>query len=425
MTGAGEATGGSVTGGGVTGGGAGAGSGYLDAAATAPLRASARAAMLAVWDAGQANASSVHAAGARSRAVVEEARGRVAAAFGARPGEVLFTSGGTEANALAITGLALARPRGRHLVVSAIEHSSVLESARFLERVFGFELSVVPVDARGRVAPEAVAEALRPDTTLLSVGLANGEIGTVQAIGELAAHARAVGALVHTDAVQAAATLPVSFAEAPGEAGAWPGHSVDAMTLASHKFGGPQGVGALLVRTRLPLEPMLHGGGQERGLRSGTENVAGIAGFGAAVAESAAEVGTQALALMASRDALVARVRDAVPGAALTGDPEERLPGHASFTVRGVSGESLLVALDAAGLAVSSGSACAAGRSEPSPTLLALGIAPEVAQSALRFTLPDPIDDETIERIVRVLRAEVARAGAVGGRALDEGAALS
>ncbi|WP_125100821.1 aminotransferase class V-fold PLP-dependent enzyme, partial [Leucobacter chromiireducens] len=161
-------------------------SGYLDAAATAPLRPEARAAMLAAWDAGQANASSVHAAGARARAAVERARAQIAVALGARPAEVLFTSGGTEANALAVTGLALARPRGKHLVVSAIEHSSVLESARFLERVFGFELTVVPVDARGRVHPAAVDAALRDDTTLLSIGLANGEIGTVQPIQEIA-----------------------------------------------------------------------------------------------------------------------------------------------------------------------------------------------------------------------------------------------
>lgn len=393
--------------------------GYLDAAATAPLRPEARAAMTAVWDEGQANASSVHAAGARARATVEHARAQIAAALGARPAELVFTSGGTEANALALTGLALARPRGRHLIVSAIEHSSVLESARFLERVFGFELTVLPVDDRGRVSLAAVDAALREDTTLLSIGLANGEIGTVQSLTDIAAAAHARGALVHSDAVQAAATLPVSFSdrglaasEVAGQPAPWPGAAVDALTIASHKFGGPQGVGALLVRTRFPLEPLLHGGGQERGLRSGTENVAGIAGFGAAVTAAHEQIGRSALALMRSRDALIAAVTAGVPGASLSGDPVERLPGHASFTIAGVSGESLLVALDAAGLAVSSGSACAAGRSDPSPTLLALGVSPELAQSALRFTLPNEIPHELIDRVVEVLRAEVERAQA-------------
>lgn len=397
------------------------GAGYLDAAATAPLRQEARAAMLAAWDAGQANASSVHGPGFRARSSVEADRERIARALGASAGAVIFTSGGTEANTLAIVGLALARPRGRHLVVSAIEHPSVLEPCRFLERVFGFELSVVPVDGAGRVDPHDVAAALRADTTLLTIGLANGEVGTVQRFPEVAARARELGVPVHTDAVQAAASLPVSFGGARGAAGEaadgaapihWPGAAVDAMTIASHKFGGPQGVGALLVRSHLPLEPVLHGGGQERGARSGTENVAGIAGFAAAVEAVSRESGSAALPLMASRDELVSRVLAEVPGAALTGHPDERLPGHASFTVAGVSGESLLVALDAAGFAASSGSACAAGMSEPSPVLLALGIEPELAQTALRFSLARPLAAGMLDRVVGVLRAEAVRAGA-------------
>lgn len=381
---------------------------YLDAAATAPLRSEARAAMLAVWEAGQANASSVHGPGFRARETVERAREQVALAVGARPGEIVFTSGGTEANTLAIVGLALANPRGRHIVTTAIEHSSVLESARYLERVFGFELTVVPVDGAAVIDHDAAVAALRPDTTLLSIGLANGEIGTVQPLADLAHRARDLGVLVHTDAVQAAATLPVSFASSPGS---WPGDAVDALTLASHKYGGPQGVGALLVRAHLPLEAVIHGGGQERGARSGTENVAGIAGFAAAVTATARGIGERALALMQSRDALVARILAEVPGAALTGHASERLPAHASFTVASVSGESLLVALDTAGFAVSSGSACAAGQSEPSPVLLALGIDPELAQTALRFTLPAPLPAESIERVVAVLRGEAERAG--------------
>lgn len=395
---------------------------YLDAAATAPLRPEARAAMLAVLDEGPGNPSSVHTPGHRARSIVEEARATIAAALGARPAEVIFTSGGTEANNLAIIGLALAAPRGRHLVTTPIEHPSVVESCRFLERVHGFELTLLPVDATGRVDGEAVERLVRDDTTLISIGLASGEIGTVQDLSGVLARSTArgtvrgrgalaaagagrEGALVHTDAVQAAASLPVGFA-----AGEWPGDSVAAMTVASHKFGGPQGVGALLLRQGLALEPLLHGGGQERGARSGTENVAGIAGFAAAVAATSAEIGTRALALVESRDALIGRVLAEVPGAALTGHASERLPGHASFVVEGVSGESLLVALDTAGVAVSSGSACAAGHDEPSPALLALGIDPALAQTALRVTLAVPLDPETIDDIVRVIAHEARRA---------------
>lgn len=393
---------------------------YLDAAATAPLRPEARAAMLAVWDAGQANPSSVHSAGFRARTQVDRARNQVARALGARPAEVIFTSGGTEANNLAIVGLSLARPRGRHLVTSAIEHPSVLESCRYLERVFGFELTVLPVDARGRIEPGAVDAALRPDTTLLSLGLANAEVGTVQALPELVGRARTLGITVHADAVQAAAALPVSFgssdptstgadSDAENGPGGWPGGAVDAMTVASHKFGGPQGSGALLVRRGLPLEPLLHGGGQERGARSGTENVAALAGFAAAVEVAMEAVGARAVALMRSRDELIARVLAEVPGARLTGHPSERLPGHASFIVAGVSGESMLVALDTAGFAVSSGSACAAGKSEPSPVLLAMGFGPDEAQTALRFSLAEPMSTDAAERVVGVLRAEANR----------------
>lgn len=378
---------------------------YLDAAATAPLRPEAREAVVAVLDGGPANPSSVHQAGYRAQQTVEAARAAIASAIGARPGELVFTGGGTEANNLAIIGLSLAAPRGRHLVTTPIEHPSVLESCRFLERVHGFELSLLPVDRHGRVDPADVAATLRDDTTLVSVGLANAEVGTVQPMPEIAAEAGSRGALVHTDAVQAAASLPVSFGGLG--ATAWPGSGVDAMTVASHKFGGPQGAGALLVRAHLPLEPLLHGGGQEGGRRSGTENVAAIAGFAAAVAASAREIGTRALALARSRDELVERVLAEVPGARLTGHPSERLPGHASFVMASASGESLLVALDAAGFAVSSGSACAAGKDEPSPALLAMELAPELAQTAVRFTLASAIDSADIERVVSVLRAEI------------------
>ena len=374
--------------------------------------------MLAVLDAEAANPSSVHQAGYRARATVDAARTEISRAFHARRSEVVFTSGGTEANALAIVGLALAHPRGRHIVTTPIEHPSVLESARMLERRFGYTVDLVEVSSDGRVRSDAVAAVIRDDTTLVSVGLANAEIGTVQDLPGIAEVARARGALVHSDAVQAAAGLPVSFAS--HGAPAWPGSSVDALTIAAHKFGGPQGAGALLLRSGVDIEPILHGGGQEGGRRSGTENVAAIAGFGAAVRAAYADVGTRGVALIRCRDALIAQMLAEVPGARLTGHPEERLPGHASFVVEGVSGESLLVALDAAGVAVSSGSACAAGAQEPSPALLAVGLAPELAHSAIRFTFSEVIPEPVGARIVAVLREEARSAMARRRRGVAE-----
>lgn len=388
--------------------------GYLDAAATAELRPEAETAIREALSAGQANPSSVHSPGHRAGVALDERREAVARALGARRSEVVFTSGGTEANNLAVIGLALASGRGKHLITSAIEHPSVRESCDFLVRRLGWELSIVPVDGQGRVDAARVTAALRPDTALVSIGLANAEVGTVQPIAEIGASVRAHGALLHTDAVQAAAGLPVSFGS-DGSQHAWPGTAVDAMTVASHKFGGPQGVGALLLRAGTPIEPLLHGGGQEGGIRSGTENLIGIAGFAAAVEAAARTAGTRALALMEAREELINAILEGVPSSALTGDPSERLPGHASFVIEGVSGESLLVALDTAGFAVSSGSACAAGQDEPSPVLLAMGIEPDLARTALRFTFDRPLDTAEIARIVEVMRREVAGRRALGG----------
>lgn len=377
---------------------------YLDAAATAPLRPEARQAMLAVLDGGPANASAVHTPGKTAKTMLQRARQQVATAFGARPSEVIFTSGGTEANNLALKGIAVARPRGKHIVTTAIEHSSILGTCEFLTKFAGFEITRLGVDHTGRVDPEEAIAAIRPDTTLVTVGIANGEVGTVQDIGVISRAARAAGAIMHTDAVQAAASLPVGFGP-----GGWPGEHVDAVSVASHKFGGPQGAGALLLRAGVPCEPLLHGGGQEAGARSGTENVAAIAGFGAAVASLMQEVGTRAQAMVDQRDELIDRVTSAITGARLTGHPTERLPNHASFVVEGVSGESMLVDLDVAGIAASSGSACAAGKQEPSSVLLAMGYDPDLAVTALRFTFSDPLDEMTFARLVDNVIAVLAR----------------
>lgn len=375
---------------------------YLDAAATAPLRPEARRAMLAVLDAGPANASAVHTPGKTAKTILQHARQQVATAFGARLSEVIFTSGGTEANNLALKGISVARPRGKHIVTTAIEHSSILGTCEFLTKFAGFEITRLGVDHTGRVDPAEAIAAIRPDTTLVTVGLANGEVGTVQDIGVIARAAQAAGAIMHTDAVQAAASLPVGFG-----AGGWPGEHVDAVSVASHKFGGPQGAGALLLRGGVPCAPLLHGGGQEAGARSGTENLAAIAGFGAAVASLMQEIGTRAQAMVGQRDALIDRVTSAIAGATLTGHPAERLPNHASFVVGGVSGESMLVDLDVAGIAASSGSACAAGKQEPSAVLLAMGYDPDLAVTALRFTFSDPLDemafDQLVDNVITVL----------------------
>ncbi len=359
-----------------------------------PLCAEARAAMLEVYDSFPGNPSSVHSYGHRARSVVEHARTQLADAFHTSPDAVVFTSGGTEANNLAVSGIALASPRGRRLITTAIEHPSMLETCRYLERVHGFALKVWGVDGFGRVVPQAVDV----ETTLVAMSLANAEIGTVQDLPDAAVP-------LVVDAVQAAPVLPASLLTDH-----WPGPRVAAMTVAAHKFGGPQGVGAVIFRPGVAVEPQMHGGGQERGLRSGTLNVAGIAGFGAAVeAVHRAGIGRRAVALMESRDELIAGILGAVPGVRLTGHPTERLPGHASFVFEQVSGEAILVALDVAGFAVSSGSACAAGSAEPSPVLLACGIDADTARTAVRFTLPSPLDSRTVDRVVEIVAAECAR----------------
>ncbi|MEL5989708.1 cysteine desulfurase family protein [Microbacterium phosphatis] len=349
---------------------------YLDNAATTPVRREVLDAMTPYLTQEFGNPSSHHTYGERAAAALEDARARVAAVVGMRRGDVIFTSGGTEANNLALKGIAVAAAldRGaRHLVTSPLEHSSVREAASHLERVHGFAVTWVPVSPTGVVSPDSVARAVRDDTALVSIAYANNEIGTVQDVPAL--RAAAGGVPFHTDAVQAAGWLPLA------------GLGVDALSLSGHKVGAPKGTGALVVRGRVPLEPLLHGGGQERGRRSGTESVAGAVALATALELAAAAQATNARRVAALRDELVARVRALVPSARLTGDPVRRLPGTASFTFAGVNGEAVLLELERRGVISSSGSACAAGSTEPSPVLLALGIDPDIARTALRVTL--------------------------------------
>ncbi|QEE61386.1 cysteine desulfurase [Salinibacterium sp. dk2585] len=355
---------------------------YLDVAATAPVRREVLEAMTPFLTTEFGNPSSHHELGERAASALEWARTRVASVLGCRPGEIVFTSGGTESNNLAIKGISLANPRGRHIVTTAIEHPSVLESCAYLERFHGFTVEHVPVDGDGLVDPLALERMLRPDTTLVSVMLANNEVGTVQPLAEIGATTRAAGVPLHSDAVQAAGWLDLRLRGAGGEGGL----PVEALTLAGHKLGAPKGVGALFVGGRIPLEPLVHGGGQEAGRRSGTENVAGAVGLATALTLAEAERASRAEEARESRDVFIATILSALPGARLTGHAEARLPGNASFCFEGTSGEAVLLELERRGIVCSSGSACAAGSDEPSPVLLALGIDPTVAQTAVRFT---------------------------------------
>ncbi len=377
----------------------------LDQAATAPTR---RAVLEAMWrwlTGEHGNPSSTHALGRRAAEGLDDARARIAAVCGVRPAQVVLTSGGTEADNLAVIGLtlgAISRGRDRHVVVSAIEHEAVLESARYLERWHEVEVTVVPVNNSGRVDADAVRAALRPGTALLSVQAANNEVGTLQPLGSFAEVARSLGVVVHSDAVQLAGWYPLDAARNPELL------AVDALTISGHKLGAPKGVGALVLRREVPLEPLVHGGGQERDRRSGTENVAGAVGLATALELAEAEQLDSLAALETRRDALIADVLDALPGARLTGDSAQRLPCHASFVVPGLGGEPLLLALDERGILASSGSACAAGRDEPSAVLLAMGYDPDTARTAIRLTWGASTTQDELDLAVRELRASAA-----------------
>jgi cysteine desulfurase len=383
---------------------------YLDHAATTPMLPEAVEAFTAVArDLG--NASSLHAPGRRARRRVEEARERVAAALGARPSEVIFTGGGTESDNLAVKGIYWSRravdtKRGR-VVVPPIEHHAVLDAVDWLVRTAGADVTWLPVDRLGRVEAGALRDELdrRGDEIALVTAMwANNEVGTVQPVTELAAMAAGHGIPFHTDAVQAVGQVPVDFA-ASGAA---------ALTVTGHKLGGPVGVGALLMGRDVECTPLLHGGGQEREVRSGTLDVAGIAAFAVAVEMAVKSQQDFAAGVGALRDELVARVRAAVPDAILNGDPVERLPGTAHFTFPGCEGDALLLLLDAQDIACSTGSACSAGVAQPSHVLLAMGADELTARSTLRFSLGHTSTVDDVMRLSAVLPGAVERARRAG-----------
>lgn len=375
---------------------------YLDHAATTPVLPEVADEMARVLTSDFGNPSSVHAAGRRAKTVIEDARDRVAAAVGASPAEIVFTGGGTEADNLAIKGVAAKRKGdGNHVVVTAFEHHAVLDAAHALTRS-GFEVTRVPVEPDGSVDARKVAAAVRPETVLVSVMTVNNEIGTVQHMSAIAAAVREANprTLVHTDAVQALGNVPVDLH-------AW---GVDLAAFAAHKAGGPKGVGALFVRAPVAIEPVLHGGGQERGLRSGTHNVAGIAGFGIAAEIAAKEVHEKSDRLLGLRDRLLEGIRAAVPDVVVNGRLDHRVAGNLNVCIPGTDGETMLLLLDRAGIACSSGSACASGALDPSHVLLSLGIPKKLAKGSLRFSLGRSSTAEDVDAVLAVLPEVVERA---------------
>lgn len=368
---------------------------YLDHAATTPVRPEVLEAMWPFFAGEFGNPSSVHSWGEGPREALERAHAMVAAVLGCRPTEVIFTAGGTEADNLAVLGVArAAKLPGGHVVTAAIEHEAVLASCRALERE-GFEVTYLAPDRFGAVSPDAVAAALRDDTVLVSIATANNEIGTVQPIHAIGEIVRARGIPFHTDAVQAAGLLDVDVE----------GLNVDLLSLSAHKLQGPKGAGALVVRSGIPLEPVIHGGGQERGRRSGTENLPGVVGLAVALALAARERAEVAARLTPLRDRLLTEAPRVFPALRPTGHPTERLPNHASFYAEGMSGESLLVNLDVAGIGVSSGSACRAGSSDPSHVLTAIGLTTGQARNGLRITLGRESTEGDVDRVLRALSA--------------------
>lgn len=369
---------------------------YADHAATTRLSPKALEAMMPYFRETYGNPSSLYAFGQQAKADLDRARAELAACINARPEEIFFTSGGTEADNWALKAVAELRGgKGKHIITSAIEHHAVLYTAQYLEKQ-GFEVTYLPVDAVGRVDPEAVRAAIRPDTILISVMAANNEIGTIEPIAEIGAIARGAGVLFHTDAVQAVGHIPVDVE-------AW---SCDLLSLSGHKFHGPRGVGALYVRKGLRLPPLVHGGGQEKGRRSGTENVAGAVGMAAALTEAVAGMDARNKHISALRDRLIEELVK-LPCTKLTGDPVNRLPGTASFVFEGAEGEALLLHLDAKGICASSGSACSSASLDPSHVLLAIGLPHEVAHGSLRLSLGEENTAEDVDDMLRDIPAVV------------------
>ena len=372
---------------------------YLDNAATTPLSEEARAAMQPYGAELFGNADSRHSFGRDAAAALASARARIAGCIGAAPEEIYFTSGGTESDNWALKGAAFAKGRGR-VIVSAVEHPAVYESARQLERL-GYPLSVLPVDGEGFVRPQSLADAVGEDVVLIGVMTANNETGSIQPVRELADIAHSCGALLHTDAVQAAGSIPLDV-KALG---------CDMLSLSAHKFGGPKGFGALYVKEGVRLEALHSGGEQERGRRGGTSDVAGACGTAAALEAAVARMREESARVRALKESFVRRVREGISGVCIHGtlDAERTLPGIVNLGFDGVTGEEILFSLDLAGVAASNGSACSAGSSAPSRTLLAMGLSPAEAKGAVRFSFGRGNTEDDAEEAFAALKSIVER----------------
>jgi len=391
---------------------------YLDHAATTPMRAEAIAAMAAAL-ATVGNASSLHTAGRTARRRLEEARESLAARLGARPSEVIVTAGGTDSDNLAVKGIYWARrdadPQRRRIITTAVEHHAVLDAVTWLADHEDAEITFLPTEADGSVLPSALREALNEhgDVALVSVMWANNEVGTIMPIAEMASIASEFGVPMHSDAVQVIGQVPVDFAAS----------GLSAMSITAHKFGGPTGMGALLLRRDTACVPLLHGGGQERDVRSGTVDVAGAVAMATAADIAVGSLEETTARLRGLRDALIAGVLGSIDDVVLNGaHGDQRLPGNTSFTFRGCEGDSLLMLLDANGIECSTGSACTAGVAQASHVLLAMGVDPELARGSLRLTLGHTSTLEDVDAALQVLPAAVARArqAALAGSAIGD-----
>jgi cysteine desulfurase len=389
---------------------------YLDHAATTPMLAESIAAMSAEL-AQVGNPSSLHSSGRRARRVVEESREVIAAAIGARPIEVIFTGGGTEANNLAVKGLYWAAQKKdknkKRVLVSAVEHHAVLDPVMWLGEHEDAEVEILPVDNLGRVLPETLRQAFEKnpnDVALVTVMWANNEVGTVQPINELVKIAHEYKTSIHSDAVQAVGCLEVHFQNS----------GLDAMTISGHKVGGPQGIGALVVKRDLELTPLLHGGGQERDVRSGTLAAPAIAGFAAAITTAVSQRVARANRLTSLRKDLIKRIQEHIPDVVLNGDPDNRLPGNVHFSFNGCEGDALLMLLDAQGIECSTGSACSAGIPQPSHVLIAMGRDEVTARASLRFSFGSTSTPDDVDAVMQVLPAIVERAKRAGKPAVKK-----
>ncbi len=360
---------------------------YLDHSATTPVDPRVVDAMLPYFGDKFGNASSLHRWGQAALAALDTSRRTVAEILNANPNEIVFTGCGSESDNLALRGVAFAlRAKGDHIITTPIEHHAILNTAAQLEKEFGFEVTRAPVDRRGVVNPDDIARAITPRTVLISVMYANNEVGTIEPLAEISKVAKKRGVLFHTDAVQAGGYLDLDVEKL----------GVDLMSLGAHKFHGPKGIGALYVRSGTPLLPMQTGGSHERSRRAGTENIPYIVGIATALKVAQSERETTNARLSALREKLIEGILERVAGAELTGDPKNRLPGHASFVIPGAIGDEMVLGLDLAGVAASTGSACTAGSAEPSHVLAAMGYPADVARGALRLTLGRENTDEDV-----------------------------